>query len=454
MQNLQPNQIVDLVLTLPFWTIITIYLLIWLVRYLRSIQYPKFYDKCAPKRAHFGYEFLVVVGKQSVNFNPIDANIILDLLDSHSISLITIQLPCSSLFKDNDAIPCSSWNGSIYKISFIMYRRHPIKEIKYIRIAHSSCEVDSRILIYGVQIQDFTTRETKFYPVNTVIRHRGTSQALTTAYDMKPDSSFNQIGANLYDPMDHPTLPTYVDLLCILIYVWTSVFFFTYLIPMDAVGSSHASQGAMVFLISGSSSIIISFVYIRIIKRNMADPNHETSIWTTVYYVFIFLILSVCISLCILASKVLGLDNSQKVLWEINSVSVGLILSLLFVLAFYLGMKFILMKSKALLTETEANLMKTNSKTGIEFTNKPLFHSLKVTQGQSQPQNSLSKKQVYKTAKSVSESKGRKRTTPAKSKREDPKKDDAKKDDDTLEDPKSETMYIKTKNRNSISQYI
>lgn len=456
------SQLVILTITLPIWTIVTIYLLILLILYLRSLQYFKYYDKCTPKKAHFTYDFQMVTGKHSSNFNPTDAAVIVDLLDNQSVSMMTIQIPCSTVYMERDFDICCNSMKRLRRVQFTIYRKHPLKEIKSIRIAHSSSnEPDSRLLIYGLQINDSTNKEMKFFPITSVVKYRGTHWALNTSFEMSPDSSFSQIGADVYDPYEHPSWPTYQELLYLIFYIWSSVLFFTYLIPPTFIGGKPIYQALVVLLATGLSAAIIGFVYLKTVKSNTLNQDPKLPVWLGISYVYISVMLVLCVAFCVVSFKATFMPDDQIKTWAINATAVSIILTATFVVIFFVGLKMKSLQNSGSLLETDSMLMKTNSKSGLEFVDQlqPIPAPTKpqpTTQQVSNPNPSTTlKKVVIKAPKtnSTKSLKQKKKGSDAKLKKDDaPAKQ--RPNDDAIDEKPSEGMYIRTKNRNSISQYV
>lgn len=451
MAILTSDQLVLLTITLPLWSIGTIYLLILLICYLRSILYFRFYDKCTNKNAHFRYDFTAIFGKYSNNFNPVDANVMIDLLDNQSISVMTIQVPVSTILSDKDAYLCRRSTAHLQRVVFSVYRKNPLKEVKSIRVAHSSPESDAKIIIYGLQIKDSANKETKFFPITSVVRHRGSHWALNTTFESKIDTGFNKMGVDQYDMFEHAVWPTSQEIVYLLLYIWSSVFFFAYLISIETVGS-QVTHGVTIFITSCVTAFIIGFVYLKIIKPNANDSTPESNTWQYISLFYIDLIVIISVVFCVFASKISQYRDPYH--WIINTTVVSLTLTSLIILIFVIALNLRSIKNRSVLRETDAGLMKAGSGLAADFVdtpNNPAPKAIPQPLDQNSANSQSAKKAITKSIKTSSAKGSRnKKKSPMKTKRE--KK--AAIEDDAIDSNKSEGMYIKTKNRNSISQYV
>lgn len=505
------EQLVILVLTLPLWTLATIYLLLLLIIYLKSLLYFKFYDRCDKSTWHFRYDIELIVGKESHNFIRNDSGIIFDLLDNHQVSIMTIQVPNSTVFRDNQLLSLCKWACSprLKKVSFSVFRKGPLKEIKAIRVAHSSSDQEARLLIYGLKFHDVTNNEVRFFPINSIVRHRSTQWALNTSFELNNNIDFGKMGADIYDPFYHSTWPTYFELLMLLFFIWSSVFFFAYVISTSSFGAWEL-HSLVVFTCSFSSASFIGLTYLLLIKQraqrdntmqldnnNINNINHSS--WSAMVWPIIGFVYKVCIILLSFGFVMhsLGqrnLTDTNTILWIKSSLAAGLVLSFIIILIYIICRFVKIHRDRRLLSTRDDDLMKTNSKPNlfdptlapkkvlgntfmfkqvgslpVQTTKKPSKDGSKGSTSEQNKDNSpnAKAKRTRSDQQRLHHHHHQKRSR-SQQKKSNQDKNDVNDNDkkgptpvksgsqDNLEtgNPMSDNMYIKTKNRNSISQYI
>lgn len=501
------GQLVILTLTLPLWTIFTFHLLLLLIIYLRCIKYFNYYDKCNRLNAHFAYDIELVVGRESNNFCINDSLLIFDLLDNHAVSVITIQVASSSVFLESEVLSsfsCAS-NENLRKICFTIYRKQPFKEIKSIRAAHTCNAEDSRLYIYGLRIHDRTNKDVKFFPITSIVRNRSTQWALNTTFEADSGSSFAKMGAELHDPYEHSTWPTYIEILNLLFVTWSFVFYMAYLMPISLLGQ-WLVHSLVVYVIGALGIIVISLIYLLAIKANTYNQNNVNGKLPG-YISNGFKLLIICLSLTF---GVLTLKSEQFVSeneafeWIASSILANSSLTITIIIIYISARIINIRQCNKLLRIRDNELARTNSKpdlfTGFVNVNRArAILALKAKQDQhlqqkqassqqitttitgrmtksSSKQQSGSKQQQYpiksprrkhshhnqqqQQQQGNSSSKG-KSTTATTSAAMKVQKNAANfnepiesKDNLDNDKPSADNLYIKTKNRNSISQYV
>lgn len=445
---------VILTLTIPLWTFITLNLLIFIIHYLRSLQYFKLYDKCTKKNAHFRYDFQLVVGKYSLNYNCTESHIIIDLLDNQLISVMTIQVPGSTIFNDNSVFMYSHSRHNMRSVSFTIYRKHPIKDVKSIRIAHSCNNPESRLMIHGANCYDATNGENKFFPITSIVKYRGTQWALNTTFEAKSDTSFSKFGCGIHDPFGITIWPTYFELVYFIFFIWCSVFFFGYLIPVTNFNSIPL-HALVVSAISVGLLVISSVVHFRLIKHHIMDQHYEPGPWFLMKIVSMITLLLTSLIFWSISLLQMSECNDLSKDWMQSTLLSSFLLSMV-VIAVYLVLRWTKKASdQASLDECESLLMKTNSIANMQFvseeTKGPSTQPLNATRKSASKSLNIPLKMIPR-AKSGS----KKSNNIKKNKVIDKKQNKANNFIDDLDNPSlnSETTYMKTKNRNSISQYV
>lgn len=454
-------ELVMLTLTLPLWTFITFYLLLLLIHYLRRLQYFSLYDRCTPRNAHFRYDFHIITGKYSANFNRLDSQIILDLLDNQLISTITVQIPGQTLFNDSQIFVYKHSRSNLRCVNFTIYRRHPIKDVRCIRVAHSCGNPDSRIYIYGLNLYDSTNGENKFFPISSVVKYRGTQWALLTTFEPKNETNFQELGVNCYDPFGYSIWPTYLEMVTILFYIWCSAFCFGHLISVNEIWASVPLHTLTILFITGSSATVIGFIYIRGVKSRIVDLHYDSLWWLIIQDLTILFVIIVSVAFWFLATNQSRRCLSDTYDWMISTISCSSILTLLFIVTNLILTYRKQTNDQTLVAETDKNLAKTNSKQNIEFSADPaLSWWCKRIFTQPQTVNLVGSKTSKNAAmKSISKGGTVKGTETRKKRRSDDNKpqqrSDPKENEETLANAFGmESKYMKTKNRNSISQYV
>lgn len=476
-----------LTLTIPLWTFITFYLLLLLVHYVRRCQYFTLYDRCQPKNAHFRYDFHLVAGRYSSNFSINDSHIIVDLLDNQLVSAITIQVPTTTIYTDNQLLTYRHSRANLRCVNFSIYRRHPIKDVNCIRVAHSCSNPDSRLYIYGINLYDATNAENKFIPVTSVVKNRGTQWALNTTFEPKMDTNFAKMGCDCHDPFGCSSWPTYIEILVLIFYLWSSTLCFGYLIPISAIWGKTGLHALIICFIAGSSAGLFGFLYIRFIKTQAADQHSEPLLWFLLKCFIICIVISLSVVFWALATGQMRNCYDESLKWVTSTVPTALILTLIVFIIYYIFKRRKWASDKSLLEENDQTLIKTNSKTNLEFTQENI-PSWCCSSNQSQPSqaqsqslqppppptpgqnqqaqqhNLLAKKNNSKSSKASitnnvtqkGSTSGKKRSGSSASKKRSTGKQGARGNDETLDNAfaNSDGVYMKTKNRNSISQYV
>lgn len=463
---------VILTLTIPLWSFVTIYLLLLLIHYLRRIQHYKLYDRCTPKNAHFRYDFHSVIGKHSTNYTTQESHLILDLLDNQLVSTMTVQVPGTTIFNDCQVFTYNHSRPNMRCISFSIYRRHPIKDVRCIRLAHSCSNLDSRLFVYGVNFYDATNAENKFFPITSVVKYRGTQWALNTTFEPKNETNFAKMGCACYDPFGTTVWPTHMELLILFFYIWCSILCFGHLISVEALWNSVTLHAFTVGLIAASSATFIGLIYIRLIKTHIVDQHYESILWLVVKCCAISALVIISIVYWSLATGQINRCKQQSIDWMVSSISSATILTLI------VGLSHILIRRKKMinddisLQESDNILMKTNSKKNIEFAKDTtvfniLFHKAQPNPTTQQQSNQLQaakdgmKSGGKKTgsdgsANAKQNDTGRKGSIKKKSIDRRQKNENKVANEETLDNAfeNSDAAYMKTKNRNSISQYV
>lgn len=448
-------------LSAHLWTFITFYLLLLLIHYLRYLQQVSLYDRCTPKNAHFRYDFHVIVGRYSANYSKADSHLIVDLLDNQLISAMTIQVPGSTLFNENQVYMYEHMRSNMRCISFYIYRRHPIKDIKSVRVAHSCSNPDSRLFIYGINLYDSTNGENRFFPITSIVKYRGTRWALNTSFEPRGDVDFSKMGCDTYDPFGTSIWPTYVEYAIGGFLILSLVDGIGYLLPVQTIGNSIVLHSLSIGAIVGFVAGLLLFVYFRLIKIHIVDLHYESWFWYLVrnFTLGFMVFISILSWVWALGQAKQCKEESHK--WLLSSVVSSLILCLIFyLLTFTLRLRK-RSKDAAALEETDTNLMKTNSKKDLEFTrenpetaapsNPPPFNNAQTSASKKASSSSIKTGKTTATAVTIaSKSTGKKPVNKKSSKQR------VSTNDETLDNAfaNSDGVYIKTKNRNSISQYI
>lgn len=448
-QQSDSHQLVLLTLTVPLWTFITFYLLLLLIHYLRRIQHFTLYDKCTTRNAHFKYEFHLVVGKYTSNYNSLESHLIVDLLDSQLISTMTIQIPGYTIFSDSQAFTYSHSRANLRCLKFTIYRRHPIKDVGCIRVAHSCANPDSRLFIYGINLNDSTNNENKFFPITSVVKYRGTQWALNTTFEPKNELSFAKLGCDCYDPFATSIWPTYVEILTLIFYLWCSVLCFGHLIPVNSILNSIPVHAITVTFISGSSAVVIAFVYLKLIKVHIVDQHFETTMWSLLKTSVLILVTLLSFAFWLLSSNQMKACVIPARSWMISSLSSGATLTIIFLLVYWIARRKKMMGDNSALDDSDNVLIKTNSKPNMEFVKEGTATTVKM-------QPTIVRKTSKGTKTAESGGSGRKKKSSDKKNKQKNSNSKQKGENETLETAfaNSDSAYMKTKNRNSISQYV
>lgn len=453
----KPFDLVIITLTLPLWTFITLNLLLLLVHYLRSLQYFKLFDKCIKKNAHFRYDFHVIVGKYSINFNCTDSLIIIDLLDNQLISCMTLQVPTATIFNDSSVFTYSHSRRNLRVITFTIYRRHPIRDIKSIRVAHSCNSQDSRLMIHGVNFYDVTNSENKFFPITSIVKNRGTQWALNTTFEAKNEMSFSQLGCEVYDPFGITIWPTYAELINLIFFIWCSILFFGYLIPVNVFNSSILLHSLTISVISIALAAFICVIHFYLVKSHIVDRRYDTEQWFFMKAIYMVIVMMVSLIFWSVATSQTKACKEVSMKWIFSSLASALAASIIVLSTHYLSRCRKTAIDQTILNDGESLLMKTNSITNIEFTSEDT--KIQTTPPHTAKKSSAQKssgKIAFKNPPKVSSKRqaNSKKSNTKTDKRN--KKDNHNNNEETLDnhETNSDSAYMKTKNRNSISQYV
>lgn len=452
---------VAITLSLPLWTFVTFYLVFILIHYLRSIQYFQLYDRCTTKQAHFRYDFHILIGRYSSNYSALESHLTVDLIDNQMIPTMTIQIPGSSIFNDQQVFMYKHSRANVRCVSFTIYRRHPIKDVRCIRVAHGCSNPESRIFVHGVNCRDLTNGESKFFPITSAIKYRGTQWALNTTFEPKQELSFTKLGCSCYDPFGISRWPTYVETLIILFYIWCATLCFGSLIPVDSLNNNIILHIVVITFIVGSTAGAIIAIHLKVIKTHVVDEHYESYTWQVFESLWMSLVFVLCFGFWFLATKQLGYCKGNSIDWIISSSSSALLLNLIVLITLFFMSIRKKQRDSAAFEEHENSMMKTNSKTNIDFIVEVaptplnrLRHGQHGThQGAHQNHQPISPNRRH-TSKSV----GKKSTTSTSLKKTSVKKKSPHtkgNSNETLDNTGNDgSGYLKTKNRNSISQYV
>lgn len=438
--------LVLIIITFPLWTFFTVATIILLIHYVRGLQHTKLYDKCTERNALFIYHFHIVVGRHSVNYNASDAVLFIDLLDHASVSSVTIQINGYSIYGPQAPFTYKHSRSGLNCVRFSLYRRHPIKDVRSIRAAHNCSNHESRLFVYGMNMFDNTSKENKFFPITTLVKHRTTNWALNTTFEHKSDQNFQTLGAQCHDPFAVSTWPTYMEVFIVLLFVCATSAFLAASISFTGALESVTLHAFVIICLVGPVAAFLVFVYERFIKINVVDEHYATCLWATIknFYVIIVLILSltfyVFVAVQIEHCGQPALDWSKSTGWASAILAAGLI-------ALYMWLqKKRIAREELTLQENDTALMKTNSRPQIEFNDDgpkgmDIMRASPLTTARKGTTNSSNKslgKKIHKVA--------------SKEKRG---KVESAKDDDGTDKPFADgSYYMRTKNRNSISQYV
>ena len=436
-----------------------------MIIYLRRLQYFKLYDRCTTRNAHFTYEFHIVIGRHTANYGRLDSHLIVDLLDNQLISTMTIQIPGSTIFSENQVFMFRHSRENLRCVRFTIYRRHPIKDVRSVRVAHSCGNLDSRLFVYGINLYDATNGENRFFPITTLVKYRGTQWALNTTFEPKSDTNFVKLGCDCYDPYSLSIWPTHIEMLIFVFYIWCSVLCFGHLISASSIGDNVALHALTITFTSGTSAIVIGFVYLRLIKIHIIDQHYESNMWCLLRWLVITIVIALCLAFWRLALDQTGACSQQSFDWMVSSLCSASLLTVAFSIAYLFVKRKRVLSDSLALEESENNLMKTNSKPGIEFVREGsigLFvHKGLVAQPNDHQVNASKKNSSGKSSKTAGSGNSKasasgKRTQTKKKNSESKQRKDIKNPntEDTLENAFANSAYMKTKNRNSISQYV
>lgn len=250
-----------------------------------------------------------------------------------------------------------------------------------------------------------------------------------------------------YDPSSISNWPTYTEILLIIFYLWCAALCFGYLIPVKALLSSVTLHAFTVSFISWTSAVVISFVYLRLIKYHIVDQHYKSNFWRLVQGFMFCLIMVLSFGFWSLSTGQLNACRKQSIEWLISCVSSGAILTAILFITYFFFKYRKQRQDEAALNEGDANLMRTNDHLRQQPADKrdPMAHKSNQTKAGAGSSGSGPRKSAPHGKKKPSESK-EKGTNKEKKDRT----------DDTLDNGyvNSSGVYIKTKNRNSISQYI
>lgn len=395
-------------LTFPLWTFITLSIILILIYVIRKLQSSIIYDKCNAKNSHFQYNFQIIVGKYTPNYTRLDSHLIIDLLDNQFIPTMTVQVPGTTVFNDSQILTFRHPRDNLRCVNFTIYRKNPMKEVRAIRVAHNCNQTESRLQVYGINLYDTKNAENKFFPILSVIKYRGTQWALNTNFESKNDTNFKKLGCEPHDPFGVSNWPTYAEIILMIFYIWCACLCFGHLIPVESIISSVTLHAFTILFISGTSAVVIGIVYLRLIKNHIIGNHHESTFWCVVQ-VFVFSLVTILsFAFWSLATSQLYACRTQSINWIISCVSSALILTTILLVIYFL---FRLRRGK-------------QDNTALDESDNILSQSL-----------------------------NKKKSSATKEKKPNNSKD---KKDETLDNAfaNSSGVYMKTKNRNSISQYV
>ena len=215
--------------------------------------------------------------------------------------------------------------------------------------------------------------------------------------------------------------------------------------------------------LAGSTRLVIAFVHLRMIKGHVVDLHYDYFWWYVAQYMLKTFVFSISIAFWIVALRQTKNCLTDTWNWLTSTVACGAVLTLLVLLVHFILSRRRNSSNKMALDETDAILMKTNSKPNISFQTDNVSFCGVIQPNPGANQTSL-KRVGSKTSKQSTTSKSGNKVavkptssqTKKKSEEAPPApKNNNNKDDETLDNAFGQgSSYMKTKNRNSISQYV
>lgn len=304
--------------------------------------------------------------------------------------------------------------------------------------------------------------------MNSLIKYRGTQWALLTTFEPKNETSFSKMGVDCYDPFGYSFWPTYFEMLTIIFYIWCATFCFGHLISVTEIGANVTLHIVVIAFIVASTAAAICFVYLYLVKRHLVDQHYDSVWWLLLQDLVILFVIALSVGLWYLATKQTQKCKSAALDWLVSTLTCATILTLFFIFV-YLILWFRKQKNDRInFAETDSALAKTSSKQNLEFSMDPM-PSLWCGRTSAPPpapiQATNSKRAGSKLGKNPTGKSGTRtsQTKPPPSNSKTQKVQQYKTaetnaptaPEETLDNPfGQETKYIKTKNRNSISQYV
>lgn len=259
-------------------------------------------------------------------------------------------------------------------------------------------------------------------------------------------TNFKKPGCVCYDPFSVTNWPTYTEILLIVFYLWCAALCFGYLIPIKALLSSVTLHAFTISFIAGTSAVVISFVYLRLIKYHIVDQQYKSNFWRLVQGFAFCLIMVLSFAFWSLATGQLHVCRKQSIDWLISCVSSGAILTAILFLTYFFFKYRKHRQEVAALIEGDATSMKTNDRARQQTVDKKDPVANKSNQS----------KAVGVSPTTAKRSGPQNKKKASESKEKGGNKEKKEKNDDTLDNGyvNSSGVYMKTKNRNSISQYV
>lgn len=268
------------VLYLPIWTFGFGLFFIVFARYLKNKLMFTYYDNCNKRNAHFKYFIEVMVGPHTRSYQQKETSLILDFFDNSMSNIMTIQIFGRTIFRTNkNFLTRSNPRENLYLIKFVIYKKTPLKEIKCLKIAHTCGKPEALIFVYGVDLFDATNGERHFFPIPGPVKYRATHWAQASTYGQRNESNFRKLGCDSYDQLDLTPHLNYLDMLFLAYLLYGFIFMLCLYIHIELINSLIAHI-ILIGIISLCTVAITAYLYWRFIKSHVQNRNNQTYRWT------------------------------------------------------------------------------------------------------------------------------------------------------------------------------
>lgn len=290
---------------IPLWVVTTIFIILLLLYFHRSLRATKVYDNCTKRNANYLYHIEIRTGDTSTTYNKRRTTLSLDMFDDCQTTLARVAVPGYLIFgRKESPIPAID-DDRFFELRitrFWLYRASRFKRISTIRVTHNCSEPDARIMVYGVEIRSSEPSRYKiFFPVMNFISSYGSTMKPNACFDLEPNTSISALGGSQVESISLNPKLSWLDL-TLIIHIAISITFclstVEFISDLDDDNLVALYEGLLSGFIAFATALTLGLALKYLIKKNYS-LKIGTGSWAIIYYGFLLISLLVSIALWI-----------------------------------------------------------------------------------------------------------------------------------------------------------